>query len=387
MFYVLAVIFILFLFFIAKLAIKFASFLFPLKMNYFKKSLIYLIVYFCGLSPILFLFFPAGSKFRYLLKFLGNQLLAFGFILLFLIGIACIQYLILKIRKKTYTKKRAVVYFSIYSFIYIVLLTIGFVQGGKVYITPYTIESQLKNNLRIVMVTDLHLGVSSSVRDIKKFVETTNRQNPNLVLFGGDIFDNSYLDIKDIDGIGKELANLKATYGSYAVWGNHDFHEEVIYGLSKNPVHEMNEYDQKMVDFLKNSKITLLEDTTVEIKEGIWLAGRSDLSRTAKLGKTRKELNDLLGSIKKEEYTIVLDHQPLDYDIASALGVDVYLSGHTHNGQIFPLNFVTKAVWKDNPYGLKKHQDLQGIVSSGYGIWGPKFRLGTKKEIVLLDII
>ena len=104
-----------------------------------------------------------------------------------------------------------------------------------------------------------------------------------------------------------------------------------------------------------------------------------------KLGENRKDIRILTKTLDKTKPIFVIDHEPLELKKIARAGVDLDLSGHTHNGQIFPGNIIMKFIW-DNPNGIKKVESMTSIVTSGAGIWGPAMRIGTNSEIMIIDV-
>ena len=89
--------------------------------------------------------------------------------------------------------------------------------------------------------------------------------------------------------------------------------------------------------------------------------------------------------VDKSRPVILLDHQPFHLDETAENGVDLQLSGHTHNGQMWPLNYITAMIYEVS-YGYLKKGNTQLIVSSGFGLWGPRVRSGSRSEVLLINI-
>ena len=238
----------------------------------------------------------------------------------------------------------------------------GSLQAKNIQVKPYdiTIPKQA-NDLRVVMLSDIHIDKQKSHNFVAKMVQDINALNPDLVVLAGDIFDD-----KDINSLQREqetLKGIKAKYGMYGVLGNHEY-----YGGN---------LDESLAVF-KAANIKILRDEVIEVA-GIYLVGREDVSRK------RKNLPDILRHVNKEKPIILLDHQPVALDEARDNGVDLQLSGHTHRGQFFPNQLITKRIYTVD-YGYLALDTLQVIVSSGYGTWGPPVRIGTQSEIVDIKI-
>ncbi|WP_139891801.1 metallophosphoesterase [Bacillus sp. D386] len=219
-------------------------------------------------------------------------------------------------------------------------------------------------NLHIVMAADTHFGLLSGKDHAERFVKKVNELNPDLILLPGDLFDDDvqpFLDQK-IDRI---FSKLQAPYGVYASLGNHDKHDGTM---------------QELIEALERSGIQVLYDETVEVKEEFTLIGRKDRTEEDRL-----PLEKLISGVNLEKPAILLEHQPYELDIAQQEGVDLMVSGHTHRGQIFPGNLITEAIY-ENDWGYLKKGQMNSIVTSGFGFWGPPIRIGTRSEIVTIQI-
>ena len=219
------------------------------------------------------------------------------------------------------------------------------------------------NGLKVVFISDLHLGYSIGKRELQGWIDMINKESPDIVLIGGDLIDNSARILLKYD-FADVFDGLKTKYGVFAVPGNHEY----ISGIEKS------------VEFYNKSGITLLRDSSVLINNDIYIIGRDDRSNHA-----RKSLSDLMQEIDRSKPTILLDHQPLGLDEAQNNGIDMQLSGHTHRGQVWPISLITKLMF-ESEYGASSKGDTQYYVSSGLGIWGGKFRIGTRSEYVVINI-
>ncbi|WP_341280932.1 metallophosphoesterase [Paenibacillus sp. FSL H8-0537] len=221
-----------------------------------------------------------------------------------------------------------------------------------------------KNTLKIVMASDMHFGILSGKDHAVRLVDRINELQPDIVLFPGDILDDQirpYLD----NGIDKIMAAIEAPYGVYASLGNHD---------------KYNGHIEDIINAVEAGGMKVLYDESVTIDDRFTLLGRKDHS-----DHERAPLSELVQGIDAAKPFILLEHQPYDFDIADELGVDLMVSGHTHHGQIFPANFITQLVF-ENDWGYLKKEKLQSIVSSGFGFWGPPIRLGSRSEIVEINV-
>jgi predicted MPP superfamily phosphohydrolase len=190
------------------------------------------------------------------------------------------------------------------------------------------------------------------------------------VLIAGDVVDDSPKPMER-KHLGELLAQLNAPLGVYYVQGNHE-----LYGNFSHTIH-----------YLQRHGLTALLDTALLIDDSFYVVGRLDRSngRGFEAGKNRKTLEELLAGIDQSKPVILLDHQPYELDKTVAAGVDVQLSGHTHRGQMWPLTLITKRMYEVD-HGYLRKGGTHFYVTEGIGTWGPKVRIGTRSEIVLLKI-
>ena len=141
-----------------------------------------------------------------------------------------------------------------------------------------------------------------------------------------------------------------------------------------------------MIDELKKNNVKILEDESETVAGGFCLIGRQDRSE-AERGGRRLTMQELTKDLDPDKFSVVLDHQPNDYQNQTTAEVDLVLSGHTHGGQLFPLNKVGEWIGaNDKTYGLEKRNKTNFIVTSGLSDWAIKFKTGTKSEFVVIDI-
>ncbi len=219
-----------------------------------------------------------------------------------------------------------------------------------------------KRSVKIVAITDVHLGNGTGKRLLGKYVEMINAQSPDIILIGGDLIDNSVEPLYR-ENMAQELRRLKAPMGIYMVPGNHEY----ISGIDK------------VEEFLKQTPIRLLKDSVIHLPCGICLIGRDDHSN-----KNRRTLEELLAISSEKTYcpTILLDHQPYKLAQADRSGILLQIYGHTHRGQVWPLNWITDRLYEQS-HGYRKWENSHIYVSGGLSLWGPPFRIGTESEIVV----
>ena len=222
--------------------------------------------------------------------------------------------------------------------------------------------NQLKQ-LIVVAMTDIHLGTIVRHSTLENLVEKVNNLNPDLILLPGDIVDEDVSTVME-QNMAASLRELKAPYGVFGVTGNHEYFGGV----------------QKSVDYIQKGNVRILQDTTVKIANAFYLIGRKD--RTGKsFGDKRKPLNEILDGVDKKLPLILMDHQPFHLEEAEQNGIDLQLSGHTHHGQLFPFNLITKKVYEKS-WGYLRKRQTQYYVSCGVGTWGPPIRIGNRPEIL-----
>jgi hypothetical protein len=220
----------------------------------------------------------------------------------------------------------------------------------------------------VVLVSDIHLGMMISNGKLIKLVDLVNRQNADLVLLAGDVFDEDLGPVIQ-NNMGDLLKNLRAKHGVYAILGNHEF-----YGNANAA--------QK---YLENHNITVLRDSAVTLPDGITIVGREDITGETMNGKPRKSIEKLLVGIDTEKPVFMLDHQPYKLKEVASQKIDLQVSGHTHHGQLWPFNYITGALYEISR-GYGKINDTHFYVSSGYGTWGPPIRTNSRSEIIVLEI-
>ena len=139
----------------------------------------------------------------------------------------------------------------------------------------------------------------------------------------------------------------------------------------------------EMLRFLEKAGIQVLRDEMLQFA-GIVVAGRLDRSPIGEQGK-RRPLDQLLVTVDRTRPIILLDHSPFGIAEAKDTPVDLLVSGHAHNGQIFPGNLIVRAIY-ENGYGYRQFGNLHTVVTSGVGTWGPPWRIASQAEIVAVQI-
>lgn len=263
----------------------------------------------------------------------------------------------------------------------------GIFHARQIKIRHYAITIQKSSpisGLKIALAADLHLGYNSTGSHLRNLVSAINAQAPDLVCIAGDFFDNDYDAIQDPDSVSGLLAGIRCPYGVYGCWGNHDVSETILAGFTF-PHKEKLSRDPRFGKLLSGAGITLLEDEVICIDHAFYLGGRKDPDMAKKEQDIRLPISALARDLDSALPLIVLDHQPKDLDNSAQNGVDLLLSGHTHDGQTFPGTVFVHFLW-ENPCGILQKGAMTSVVTSGAGVWGPAMRIGTDNEIVILNI-
>jgi len=258
----------------------------------------------------------------------------------------------------------------------VLVLTAGIVGYGAYNATQvrhvsYDIEIGFTEEMKVVMIADLHLGTTNNESNLAKIVQGVNSVEPDIVCIVGDIFNDDYFAIRNPDAAAALLKSINATYGVYAVLGNHDA------GRTLN----------EMMAFLERSNINLLNDEYVIIDERLILLGRLDPSPIGGFGDMqRNDTADILAAIDTSLPVVVMEHNPSVID-QYGRETDLILSGHTHSGQIFPGSLITRAMFTVSYGHYQEDSDSPHvIVTSGVGTWGTPLRVGTNNEIVSIGL-
>jgi predicted MPP superfamily phosphohydrolase len=252
------------------------------------------------------------------------------------------------------------------------LITGGFINAVIPVVTRYDITinksaGEIKE-LRIAAVSDIHLGSVIRKRSMKKLSGMLQQLHPDLVLLLGDIIDGEIGPVLRGDLL-QYFTYPRGNDGLFAITGNHEF----IGG------------GDRTIPYIESKGIKVLKDEVVILKGGIQLIGRIDKDSFRFFRKERLTLDSLMKDIDTTKPVILLDHQPFHLSEAAEKGVDLELSGHTHNGQMWPLNYITGKIYELS-YGYLKKGNTNFIVSSGFGLWGPRVRSGSRSEVMLITV-
>ena len=267
--------------------------------------------------------------------------------------------------------------FRHWSFIIIMTASVLLILGGFINaVIPVVREYDITLNkpageiksLRIAAVSDIHLGSIIRKRSIRKLSAMLKDVKPDMVLLLGDIVDGEIGPVLRGDML-QYFNSPDCADGLFAVTGNHEF----IGGGNRT------------IPYIESKGIRILKDEMITLAGGIQLIGRVDRDSHRFYHKERQSLEDLMKSADTSRPVILLDHQPYNLSETAKYGVDLQLSGHTHNGQMWPLNYITSMIYELS-YGYMKKGNTNFIVSSGYGLWGPRVRSGSRSEVVVINL-
>lgn len=253
----------------------------------------------------------------------------------------------------------------------IIVSVYGFVNAKTYKVVDYHITIDKKDSvlddLHVAFISDAHLGTAINASDLQKIVDKINAENPDLILLGGDFFDDGTTETLKAEA-SEILKGLKAEYGSFYVVGNHEAY------LEDHAAEE---------GYFTKAGIDVINDQVVTVADKFILVGRQD-----KTGGERENFQALMEDVNTAALpVIVLDHEPSYNDMAmvNAENADLQLSGHTHAGQIFPMG-VIDFLQITPSYGTYETGNLQTLVSAGVGSWAVPIKIGSPSEIMSIRI-
>lgn len=246
----------------------------------------------------------------------------------------------------------------------IILLSFSYYSSREITINQINLQSsKVKENKKIVYMSDLHIDTLNNVKYIEKIVNIINSISPDLVLINGDLIDASSLIHSTFEWFNRINVPI------YTTLGNHESYAGIEY----------------VENLLSKTNIQLLRNKKIDY-DWIQILGSEELSANSKnsdLSVLEKFLND--SEIDNTKPAILLVHEPVWVEISKNFPIDLQLAWHTHNWQIWPFWIITKKVFWYN-YGLYNIWNMKFYVSSWVWTWWPPFRLGTKNEIVIINL-
>lgn len=236
------------------------------------------------------------------------------------------------------------------------------------------IDKPMPVDVRLAVASDLHLGALVGTTQLDRLTDILAQQSVDVLLMPGDIMDD---DVKHYDRLSmqRHFAEAVAQAGTAAVatLGNHDLYQV--------------DAQASIADAIRNTGAILLDDkvTTLAVQKGDQTTHLTIVGRIDDHWDDRMATADLMAMADVRYPVILLDHRPTELRHHSTLPIDLQVSGHTHNGQIFPANFIVDAI-NHIGYGYEKLGDMHAVVTSGFGFWGVPLRLGSRSEVWIIDV-
>ncbi len=221
--------------------------------------------------------------------------------------------------------------------------------------TIHLTSPKIERHHNLIFISDIHLG-SNSKRHLEKICDKINQVNYEYLLIGGDLFDSNAFEPDDLD----LFKTMKGPI--FFVTGNHEYY--------------VKDHAEKVANLAKYN-ITFLDNQSAQL-DGLNIIGISDNQATKKQSTIARQLTS------HDMFNLLMVHQPSMWHHAPEK-TDLMLSGHTHNGQIFPFNLLVRMRYR-TVYGIYQRLSSSLYVSSGSGTWGPRMRLGTQNEIIQISI-
>lgn len=283
--------------------------------------------------------------------------------------------IIKKHKKKSWSFKDQPQNYKIISFLGSILIVISvMIYGRHKFLNPEVQQVKISVNkpagnldsLSIAIIGDLHVGWMINRNHTKRIVDLIMKQEPDLILFVGDILDSHIAPIIEQE-IEVELSKLSAPFGVFSCTGNHEYRYE----------------GEEKINLLNSAGVVMLRDSAALIDSSLYVIGRED-----QIIIDRKSTLELLNEqrVDKSKPIIILNHTPDNLDEEVNAGADIALYGHTHHGQAFPGNIATELIF-EVAHGYKKKGNTHIYVTSGIGLVGPQYRIGTVSEMVMLTVI
>jgi len=252
--------------------------------------------------------------------------------------------------------------------LFIFIFTLGLRNAYSPIVRTYKISIskhvETRSKLKIAVASDMHFGTLSGKGHLSRMIKLIKEINPDLILLPGDIIDDNPRPFveKKMDQMMKDLT---APLGVFGVLGNHEYYGGQIREFTK---------------IMKDIEINILQDEVILIENQLYLVGRKD-----KTDKKRQSIKQLVQSLDRNKPIFLIDHQPTALQEAMENKIDLSVSGHTHRGQMAPNHLITKRIFELD-WGYKQKEQLHAFVSSGYGFWGPPIRIGSRSEILQIEV-
>lgn len=305
-----------------------------------------------------------GIKFVEVCGIIGYIITAFLiYYVLSLLVILLVRFIISLIRKQRHDvyDKFTVILSTVFS---IVICLVGITLAQIPEIESYDFDIAGDHDLKVVVLSDIHYGSTGSLLSLDRMVDNINKQEADVVILAGDVFDN-YIGNLSHDEFASAMNRIESKLGVYAITGNHEF--------------KLNSLEQ-IIYFYEGTQVKLLLDEEVVI-DNIRLVGRIDYKHG------RKELSEVVSDSNLP--LVVLDHQPQYFRDAEGVNAILQISGHTHNGQIFPgdiiVYFYNLILFNSPSNGISNFDDFTLAITRGYGTWGFPMRLSGASQILIYN--
>lgn len=256
----------------------------------------------------------------------------------------------------------------------ILYLTYGWIQAHNIRETRYTVESEkITEPLRILQISDTHLRTKFDTDKYTKELGQMKKAGADIVVITGDYVDDESKRTS-MEKCTKATEQLNPPMGIFFCYGNHD----------KGYYNNRDFTDKDLRTCLETNGIKILEDDVIPLNDEIILAARKDRH----VSKDRISADKLMEKCNESKATILLDHEPNDFESEAQSGFDLVLSGHTHGGQMLPLGVLVKILGEnDEIYGMHKIGKTTFIVNSGFSSWSIPYKTGTYSEYVIVDFV
>jgi len=218
----------------------------------------------------------------------------------------------------------------------------------------------------LVQVSDIHYGVLTENGKLAKIVDRINELQADVVVITGDLVDEG---VSHMEEMAKPLAGLISRQGVFAVTGNHEYYAGV----------------DRAVAIMKKAGVTVLRNKQALLPGGLQLLGVDDPTGSRRIGNSLPDFDRLLSQLDAKKPSILLYHQPIQFEKMASAGIGLQLSGHTHGGQLYPIIFISRMIYPRTP-GLHRIGESRLYVSRGVGTWGPPMRLGSPPELVFIRL-
>jgi len=239
------------------------------------------------------------------------------------------------------------------------------IRTHRIYLESNKISRDM-NELRIVQISDVHLGLIVREKRLQAIIQKIKEANPHILVSTGDLVDGQINNLSELVAM---LQEVKPPYGKYAITGNHEFYAGITSALA----------------FTEKTGFRMLRGEAITIPGIINIAGVDDPAGKAYgLSKNISEL-ELLSHLPKDLFTLLLKHRPEVDKTATGL-FDLQLSGHTHTGQVFPFRYITRLFFPMYSGFFKLDNGSYMYASKGTGTWGPPFRFLTPPEITVIHL-